>query len=237
MLFDLIFAAIIIIAICSGWRKGAAKTLLSFCSFLAAIVFAILLAHPLSQLIYDTFIKTALESKIAQFVVESPAGAIVFEAAAFLASMPKMLLPVLDLLGTAENLTSNFTSFADSANTATIQIAETIAPAITTVMTGIVCILLFVILRLVLRFVAKGIAKVFSLPLLRFPDSLLGSAVGLLKGAIVVLAVFVLLKLLHPFLYEHLSFVYRALGDSVIASFITENGILDLLINNLIYRI
>ncbi len=237
MLYDLIFAAIIIIAFLGGWRKGAAKTLLSLAAFSAALVFAILLARPLSQLIYDTFIKSSLEGKIAGFIVESPAGAIAFEAAAFLASLPKMLLAMLNQWGTSEHLTSGFASHADSASTAITQIADTISPVITSVITGVVCILLFIILRLILGFAAKGIAKIFRLPLLKLPDSLLGGALGLIKGAFIILALFVLLRLLYPFLYESLAFVYTGLGDSMIASFISEKGILGLLTDNLIYGI
>ncbi|MBQ4569280.1 MAG: CvpA family protein [Ruminococcus sp.] len=237
MLYDLIFASIIIIAVVNGWRKGAAKSLLSLVAFSAAIVFAIFLARPLAQLIYTTFIKSSLESKIAGFIVESPAGAIAFEAAAFLASLPKTLLEMLKYWGTADQLTSGSASYAQSASTAVVQIENAVSPVIITVITGIVCVLLFIVLRLLLGFVAKGIAKIFRISLLKFPDSLLGGVLGLLKGAVVILALIVLLKLLYPILNEPVPFVYTGLGASQIASFIEEKEILSFLTDSLIYGI
>ncbi len=223
MLYDLIFIGIIILAFVAGYRKGAAKTLLSLGVFLASLVLAILLSRPLSQLIYSAFFKSALESKIADFVVESPAGAVVFEATAFLASLPQMLLEMLKSWGRTEHLTSDsFASFADSANSATAMVEDMVSPVITAIISGVVCILLFIVLRFVLGLATRGIAKVFRLPLLRIPDSLLGGAIGLLKGTVIVVAIFVLLELLYPFLYRHLGFIYTGMGNSLIVNLISE---------------
>lgn len=223
MLYDLIFIGIIVLAFVAGWHKGAAKTLLSLGAFVAALVVAILLSRPLSQLIYSTFFESALENRIEQFVVQSPAGAVAFESAAFLASLPKMLFEMLSRFGRTEHLTSNsFASYADSESSATAMVEDMVSPVITAIISGIVCILLFIVLRLLLGGISKGIAKVFRLPLLRFPDSLLGGAMGILKGILIIVAILVLLELLYPFLYHPISFVYTGMGNSLIVNFLSE---------------
>lgn len=236
MFYDLIFLGVVILTLVLGYRNGAAKSLLSLAAFFGSVILAIFLSRPLATLIYNTFIKANIESKISDFIVESPAGALVFEGAEFFASLPAMFSAALGRLGIEQNLLNGADNLPQSMDDATAVLAGKISPVIIGVMAVILCILLFIILRLLLGLIAKGVAKVFKLPLLRFPDAILGSVFGLFNGALIVVAFCVLLNLLSPLLSQPLDFLYSSMSESKIASFIWEGKLL-VLIDKIIYSV
>ncbi len=229
MLYDLIFAAIIITSVWLGWRKGAAKTLLSFCAVVVALVLSFSMSQFVSQFIYNTFIKDSLEAKIGDFLIESPVGGLVFEAAAFMSSLPVLVLNSLESFGittlTLENACAQGASGIDS-QLASESVAQTIAPVITGIISLVVNIILFVVFYFILRLIANGLSKVFRLPLVRFPDSLLGSVLGAAKGLVISVALALLISLLLPVIPDSWGFISEeTLNKSIMYSFVNNGGL------------
>lgn len=230
MLYDLIFIAILVISVIWGIRTGAAKTLLSMAAFVLSLALSVVLSRLLSQVIYTSFIQTALQEKISSSVLVTPVGDMVFEAASFMLSLPVLFINSLEFFGIdSASLESAYSEgFVQSGESGAVDaVASVIGPVITGLIAVILGIILFIVLRLILTKVANLAAKAFRLPLIRIPDSLLGGLIGFVKGCVVVIALIMLLKLLSPVVpmdWKILS--AESLEQSLLFSFVSNGGLL-----------
>ncbi len=238
MLYDIFFLVIPLISLILGIKNGAAKTLLSVLAFVLTVTITIFASRYLSQLIYTTFIEGALVAKIESFFSESAFGDLGFDSAEFLSAFPKAFMYVLVAFGVTSAAIDSTIAPEDgllSVEGATSSISGMIEPVITGIITIVLGIILYIVLHFIFRKIAGAAAKVFRLPLLRLPDSLLGGAIGLLKGGLIVVLICAIFTLVLPIIPQTFEFISEdSLAKSRIFSFVADGGLASA-ISNLIY--
>lgn len=200
MIYDLILLIILIVFVVAGIRRGAAKTLLSLVALVASAVLSVALSRFLSQLIFDLFIRGALEDSINSVLANAVVGDVAQTAADIISALPAFILSAMTYFGMPEASFESFCaqSIAEKGEAASTAITDAVMPTVTGAISAVVGIILFIVLTVVLSKVAGIIAKVFRLPVIRIADSLLGGVLGLAEGVLTVFVAVVLLKMFIP---------------------------------------
>lgn len=239
MLYDVLLIAIIVASVIIGYKKGAAKTILSAASILISVIVALFLARILSGFIYDAFFKETLESKIGTALENSIVGGVADVAVNVVSAIPSVIVGAMSFFGLSETSFGSYCEFAafEQGAKAAENIADKLSPVVVGLISIVLSVILFVVLSFILRLLIKPVVRIFKLPLIRTPNSLLGGVLGLVKGVIVVIIIAMLLKLVIPFIPETWTFLSQEnIGKSYIFSFIYDGGLLET-IRKFIYRI
>ncbi len=239
MLYDVLLIAIIIASVIIGYKKGAAKTILSAAAILVSAVVALFLSRILSQFIYDAFFREALESKISTTLENSIVGGVADAAVNVVSAIPGVIVGAMSFFGLSESSFENYCEFAvsEQGTAAAENIADKLSPVVVGLISIVLAVVFFVVLSFILRLLIKPVQKIFKLPLIRTPNSLLGGVLGLVKGTVTVLLIAVLLRLAMPFIPASWTFLSQeSIDKSYIFSFVYDGGLLRC-IQEFIYRI
>ncbi len=193
MILDILCLIIIIVFAIIGIKTGAAKVIFRLLSVVCAFVFALFLSHFLAELVYNVFIKQTIIDNVSKVISDTALSTASEKAAELLNSLPALLSNSLDYFGVTESKITDM--FSTSAVTG-------IEGAIMTPVVGVISIVFFIILFLLLLFVFKklfgGISKIFRLPFIRVIDSVIGFALGILEGILIICILAFALKLIIP---------------------------------------
>lgn len=200
MVYDILFLGVVVFFAVIGFRRGAAKTLLSILSLIVAAVASMLLSRMFSQFIFDAFIRQSIIDNINTAISDSVIGDAATSAAAVVAALPRFALSAMSYFGafdgSFENYCADVLTLSDADPAATI--TEAVMPSITGAISTILGIILFVVLLFLLRKLSNLIAKIFKLPLLRTVNSFVGGIIGILEGVAAVCVLAALVKLILP---------------------------------------
>ncbi len=202
MIVDIILAVVILLFAALGVYRGAAKTILSFAAVLIAACAAFILSEILAEVIFDAFLRQAIADRISQSLTQAYANETAGLSASIIEAIPTYAVSALSYFGVTDASLESYCSDAVAAasDKAAISIADALRPSVTGAVASMLSIVLFVILLVVLLWVAKLLSRVFTLPLIRTVDSILGVAVGLIQGLIIVAVSAALMSLVLPML-------------------------------------
>lgn len=199
IVLDLIVAAVLIVAVWLGIRRGFIKAVIGLIGVIAAAVLAAMLMGPLSTMVYDNFIEPPLTQAVENAVARG--SELAFSSLAeqlnhAMEGMPELLRSLLQADGTLPN--------TDGAAIPTAELSAMILEALSPLCLAATGIVLFLGLFLVLFIAAKILGglldKVFStLPVLKQANGLLGGVVGLAEGVLVVMVLGLVLELYMTF--------------------------------------
>ena len=143
------------------------------------------LAQPLYEVLFANTARTLIESNIDSAIQGSQAAQ---AARQVIADLPEALKHLAQMTGISTgSLIENLQSSAfNSASAAELLEQAVVAPIVTAAFRLILSIVLFAMLFFAARLITRQIAKLRRLPVLKQADKLLGAALGLLKGALLV---------------------------------------------------
>lgn len=195
LVLDIILAGIFIVLVVGAAKKGFILTVLEVVAIIAALFCASYISEPIAQTSYDMFIKNSvvktINSEISEKVASEKIGDVAFE------TIPEYAVSFAECAGIntqSVKLSINNTISKAIQNGKTNEIGEKVEencvrPIAVPAIRIVLFFILFVILLLVFRLIAKAVSKMVQLPIVGTLDTVLGGAIGALRGAAVLIIV------------------------------------------------
>lgn len=212
ILIDLIIVALIALFTFLGYKKGLIKVAFKILSFFIAILIALVLFKPVSNLIIN---KTQIDDNIKNSISQKFQGIDL-----------SVEITEEQAEGTPEFMIDFVNEYiAETTGTVTQNIAETVATKLTeTIINAGVILGLYIVARILLifaRFLLEGIA---NLPFLKQFNEVGGLIYGLLKGLFIIYFVLAIISLTSP-MYPNAGFL-KIIDDSFVGSMMYNSNIL-----------
>ena len=187
---------LVLVALCAGmviWSafRGFFATALALAAWVVSIALAGALSAALAQPLYEALFANAARTLIANNIDSAIQGS---QAAQYardvIADLPETLRRLAQMAGiSTEGLVESLQSKVFSSATAAEMLERAVvAPMVTAAFRLILSAALFAVLLFGTRLLTGQIAKLRKLPVLKQADKLLGAALGLVKGALLVFA-------------------------------------------------
>lgn len=192
LLIDLAFAALVIVNVLDGRRKGFVKMILSFIATIVSWLIASELSQPLAVWANENFVHGWISGSIENAIANSLGNG----TNALVEAIPDYIASAAETAGiSVQNLAQQLSNTVDSA-----QAAEHIYAAVETsfVVPAIRIVAFFIVYAITERILALGIGiinKIFKLPIIKSFNKLLGGAAGALKGILVIAVISLVLNL------------------------------------------
>lgn len=185
---DIILAAIAVIIIVAGWRKGVVKGILSLATSIVAAVVAYAFTPKLSALIYDNLILQKISSGIEQTVGSLAKSGDGYDFGKLISEMPEVFSNVLTKYGvSAESVEKLNSQMTETGEAALEKVSNFIASPVATVISNVISfILIFIVALIVLKLCAKIITAIFKAPILKNADRFAGLIFGIVNAAVVL---------------------------------------------------
>ena len=195
-IIDALLVLLFVVVVLAAARRGFFKTVLRLGAWIVSIVLAGSLSAALAPPIYEAFaakaVRTLIEQQIGSAVNSSQAAQ---AAQKVIEELPEAVRQLADFAGVStEGLIGNLQSNFSAANAATLLEQSVVAPIATAAIRLVVCLALFVLLVIALRFVCKYLEKLREIPVFKQTDWMLGAALGLVKGILLVFVLSLLLR-------------------------------------------
>lgn len=194
LILDLVFLAVILIAVILSSKKGFMLTLLELLGFLAAIVIATTVSEPICEFAYDKFIEPTVVEKTQGIIVDS-----VTEIPENLwENLPNLIKNNSEFFGISED--SFLKTLSSETKNGAVDVSTTISrkivrPSVVNLTSTITCFLLILILIPTFRFVAKAVNKLFTISLVGKVNKILGGILGIVKGVAICFIICIVLDL------------------------------------------
>ena len=202
IIVDLILIAFFVLFIFLGYKKGLAGSLIKLCSFVIALILALVLFKPVGNIIKDN---TQLDENIKNTVVET----FIKKDESEEENMPNDLI---------ENISSEIEN-------ATTEVVDTTAQSISDTIINIGAgILVFIVARLLLIIVSIFVKQIVKLPIIGLVDKVGGIAYGAVEGIVIIYIVLGLISLTSLIWVDNA--VVTAITNSGIGSFLYNNNLI-----------
>ena len=220
ILIDLLIILSIAVFTFLGYKKGLIKVAFGLLSFVVALVLALILYKPVSNVIINN---TEIDEKISTSISGALQKKYNIDPNA---KNVQLQLDTESMKNLPEAITSYVSEYTSDAISSTAgQLVENLADKITILIINLgVLTILNVVIRLLLL-LAKALADVIAeLPIIKQCDKFGGTVYGLLKGIISVYLVFAIILMFSPVL--NIEQFTQSINDSYIGYFIYNNNIL-----------
>ncbi len=187
---DIILAAIAVLIIIRGWRRGLVKSVIGLVCDAVAIVVAYALtptvAEWLCKGVFLEKISAGIDSTV-RSAAATPAGT---DVGQFLSKIPETLAGMLEKFNVGGDSFKDFVrGLKDTGDEAVEKVSDFIAkPTAYIISNAIAFILIFIVALILLRLVSKLILLIFKAPIIRTADKTAGLVFGILNALIVVWA-------------------------------------------------
>ncbi|MBO5897001.1 MAG: CvpA family protein [Clostridia bacterium] len=227
MIIDVILVVLVLLIVYKSYQNGFVKTFLDTFSVLISAIASFAFSGTVADTAYDMFIGDLVKTEFKRALDDLNKGVSLSDKLnAMIEALPKPAIGIAEYTGVNLEYLKSTVSGASSATDA--QLIEIVADKIAyDLMIGVVQVIsffaLFIIFTLVIKVLSSFISHVVEkLPIVGGLDSLLGIVFGLLKGAIILLAVGVLLTVIvataesgSPLLAIEESKIYTALTSLI----------------------
>ena len=208
---DLIVLAIFIICIFLGYKKGLVGLILKLCSFILALVVALILFKPVSNFVIDN---TPFYDNIKSYIVEIANKNISTPEESNESNNPEFLVKYIN------------NSIKEATEEAQENIVESVSDALARNIISIaVLIILFIILRVLLIFIKIISDAITELPIIKQFNKSGGIIYGLLQALLIVYVVFAIIAL-----FIKNTSLAQAINDSYIGSMFYNNNLILMLL-------
>jgi len=195
-IIDLLLALVFLFAVLAAARRGFFKTVLRLGAWIVSVVLAGALSAALAPPIYDAFAAKPVRALIGQQIGAAVNGSQAAQAAQkVLEELPEAVRQLADFAGVpTEGLIDNLKSNFSAGDAAALLEQSVVAPIATAAIRLILCLAMFVLLVILLRVACHWLEKLREVPVLKQTDWMLGAALGLIKGALLVFVAALLLR-------------------------------------------
>lgn len=186
MISTVIIAALILLMILLGVRRGAAATLLNLAAIVAASVLTRLLSGVFAQAVYDNMIKATVTQNLQNLVTQNGEQ---FAVQNSLQALPDSIRGVIGFFAGLFGMNlQDLQGRLVVSNAQSQQLISTIEKPLgdvsVFVLTVLFTIILFIVLLIVFKVFARLALRVFRLPVIRQVDMVLGGFLGAVEGLV-----------------------------------------------------
>ena len=195
-MIDVLLVFAFVLTVWMAARRGFLRTVLQLGAWILSIAVAGVLSAALAPPIYEAFFagpaRLLIEQNIGAAAESSQAAQYAQQVIEELPEAVRQLAGVAGVSteGLIGNLQSNFTV----ANAAELLEQSLVSPIAIAVIRFAICLGLFLLLLLALRFLAHKLSRLREIPVLKQTDWILGAALGLVKGVLLVLMLALFLR-------------------------------------------
>ena len=207
IILDLIVVAILALCIAVGYKKGFIKGIMGLVSGIIALVLAFVLTPTVGGLIDSAFVSPVVEGAVTeQLEIYAPDGAneSIKSVEEFITNAPQELSEFLSGMGldVPEALKELSTSQPSTGKVDYVaELGKSLASPVSAVISGAIAfILIYLAAIIILKIIVSLLDGVFSLPILKLPNKLLGAVLGAVTGVIACFAVCTVIAQLLPYL-------------------------------------
>ncbi len=193
LILDIVTAALILLCVYCGFKRGFIKSTVRLIGCLAAVVAAAILAPLVADAVYEHVFKATLVSLVDEQIsaeLVSSAASLQAQLDSVLGGLPEIIRSALSMYGI--DGAQDISGVAGQDAVATEQLTTVVMDQIVSpVCVMLLRVIAFLILFILLFFAVKGLGglldKIFaSLPLIKQVNGLLGGAIGLAEGVLIV---------------------------------------------------
>ncbi len=191
-IIDIAIIAIILLFLLIGFFKGFMKQILSTANWLLALVGAFLLVKPISGLLTETAIQTTINNKIIDWIASKGA---LFSEVIQTGQASEQLTNAISALGLPQFIANAIVNGLNLSSIEGKTLAEVLAPTIgNIVLTVFTFLVLFILIMIIIKIVFRLLNKIFDKGVLGIVNKILGSALGIVKGLVLVSLVMLLVS-------------------------------------------
>lgn len=195
-ILDGVAVALAVLFLVLGAKRGFIKSAIRLIGMVVALVAAALISNPLSETIFEAWIREPVTVSVAAKAADAAVAAattVQDQIVTVLEAMPSMVQSAFDLSGMAMPQTG---APVEAESLTTLIVDAILRPLCVSTIQAILFLLIFVGVLITAILLAKAADKVFNtLPLIRQVNGLLGGAVGLLEGIGVIYVLSLVLRL------------------------------------------
>lgn len=205
IILDLLVVAILAFTIFLGFRKGFVKSLMGLASGILALVIAFVFTPTLAAVVDRSFVRPAVVSVVEEQIVSVLPDEQEGNLLSFIKDSPAELAGFLSGIGIDTSRLESYLPEETAEEASSLEsISEALAAPLSHMISSVISfIVIYVAALIILKIVTAMLDGLFSLPVLRIPNKLLGGAIGAVTGIITCLAVCSVLNVLLPYLAEN----------------------------------
>lgn len=193
---DLAVAAVIVVFLLIGRRRGAIRTVVELCGLAVAIVAAVALCGVLSDWIYSSMIRGSVIKSVESALGESAGQGAAAQLERVLGVLPGFVLSASDAAQVSASVTQ---AIAGGVHDGAVLVADQVVRPVTVALLRIVlAVVLTVLILLLIHALARLLDLIARLPVLHQLNRLLGALLGAAKGVVVVLLALAVLRIALP---------------------------------------
>ncbi len=198
ILIDIVMLGVFLTTIARYYYRGFFVSLISVIGSIVAIVAALLLANPVAEFVFETFMRSGITARVEASLQDTlPQQSVLVLVEGFTESMPASLTENLENFNILQSLEDFFNS--GIAITGEGIVNTSVAPIMISVTSAVIFFFLLFIIKLGFSLVEKLFTFVDHVPVVSQLNSLLGGVIGIIPGAINVILVFSALVLIAMF--------------------------------------
>ncbi len=201
MIIDVILVALVLIVVYKSYQNGFVKTFLDTFSVFISGVASFALCGTVADTAYDMFIGDLVKTEFKRALDDLNNGTPFSEKiTAMIDALPKPAIGIAEYTGV--NLEYLKTTVSGAASASDSELIEIVADKIAyDLMIGVVQVIVFFVLFILISLIVKALSSFIShiverLPIVGGLNSLLGIVFGFIKGAVILVAVGVLLTVI-----------------------------------------
>ncbi len=190
IILDLAVLAIIILAVFIGYKRGFIRTVINLVGYIVAAVLAYVVSLPISQFIFNTFLRKQSVELIQSAVEKQSGGQSVAQLidTAFAAIPEKVHTLAASYIGSTEAIKNNLiSSTPTTAEIAENVVNKVIEPISTMIIQTLAFIILFIVFCIAVKLITKALKVIDKIPLLGSANAALGAVVGIIQAIVFVL--------------------------------------------------
>ncbi len=222
---------LVLIGCCvAGWKRGFFRSVTRLLGSLIAVVLSLILASPVSQWVFDSWISPPLTRAIERQLVQAAVTTseeLQNRLAAALNGLPDLLRQALDAYGvsTPEQIGQMLSESGESTSVlASAIVRGVMRPMLLFLLSCLCFLLLFLVLSLIMRLLARALERAVDLPVVRNINRLLGGAIGLLRGGITALVLVTALQMLMTAVGETFPVSQETVSRTVLVSWVADHN-------------
>ncbi len=220
-LWDLGILCVLVLVTALGVKRGFIKSTVHFLGAVIAAFLASALGGAAAKWVFDAFFREGLVARIASSIAPLGEGSISAAVSEVLESLPDFLVRTLEDAGITANSLEGIVS--TRSGEVPELIADALAPVFISFLKVLAVFVLFMLFMILVRLLADLVSSMFTLPLLRQVNGLLGGVFGFLLALVSIWVILSALQVFLPMLTpEAQTEVNELLDRSVILGILTK---------------
>lgn len=190
IILDVAVLVILFLAIFIGYKRGFIRTIINLIGYIAAAILAHLVSLPISQFIFNTFLRSKSVELIQNAISEHAGGQSVTELinTAFAAIPEKINTLAASYIGSMEEIKNNLIqSTPTTAEIAENVVDKVVAPISTMIIQTLAFIVLFIVFCIAVKLITKALKIIDKIPLIGSANAALGAVIGIVQAVVFLL--------------------------------------------------